>query len=56
MAWSSSGTFFIFGGITAVSVVFIYYFVGETKGLSEREKKEIFMPGATWGRPLRDGE
>lgn len=56
MEWSDFGTFLIFAGITAVSVVFIYCFVGESKGLSEREKKEIFMPGATWGRPLRDGE
>ena len=56
MEWSNYGTFFIFGGITAVSVVFIYFCVGETKGLSEREKKEIFMPGATWGRELKPGE
>ena len=56
MAWSPEGTFFIFGGITAVSVVFLYFCVGETKGLSEREKKEIYMPGATWGRNLREGE
>ena len=25
-------------------------------GLSEKEKKEIFLPGATWGRKLREGE
>lgn len=56
MNWSSAGTFFIFGGITGVSVIFIYFFVGESKGLSEKEKKEIFMPGATWGRALREGE
>ena len=30
--------------------------VGETKGLSEKEKKEIFLPGAKWGRKLRPGE
>ena len=24
--------------------------------MSEKEKKEIFMPGATWGRNLRIGE
>lgn len=56
MAWSPAGTFFIFCGITGVSAVFIYLAVGETKGLSEKEKKEIFMPGAKWGRPLKDGE
>jgi hypothetical protein len=56
MEWSSAGTFFIFGSITAVSVVFIWFYVGETKGMNEKEKKEIFMPGATWGRVLRDQE
>ena len=56
MAWSPEGTFFIFGGITGVSVVFLYFCVGETKGLSEREKKEIYMPGATWGRRLTENE
>ena len=56
MAWSEPGTFSLFGIITGISAVFVYFFVGETKGLSDREKKEIFMPGANWGRPLREGE
>lgn len=56
MEWSPEGTFFIFGGLSAVASVFIWFFVGETKGLSEKEKKELFMPGATWGRVLRHGE
>lgn len=56
MKWSDFGTFLIFGGLTSVSVVFIYFFVGESKGLSEKEKKEIFMPGAVWGRELKEGE
>ena len=56
MAWSPEGTFFIFGSITGVSVVFLYFFVGETKGLSEKEKKEIYMPGAHWGRRLTENE
>jgi hypothetical protein len=48
--------FWLYGGCTLLSIPFIYFFVGETKGLSEKEKKEIFMPGATWGRDLRYGE
>ena len=56
MEWSPAGTFFIFGIITLVSVIYIYFNVGETVGLSEKEKKEIFMPGAHWGRKLRNGE
>ena len=55
-AWSFTNTLYIAGGLTALSVVFIYFFVGETKGLTDKEKKEIFMPGATWGRPLKHNE
>ena len=49
-------TFLTYGSITLLGVIFIWFFVGETKGLTEKEKKEIFMPGATWGRELRSGE
>jgi MFS family permease len=55
-AWSFSNTMFIAAAISGVSVVFVFFFIGETKGLSDKEKKEIFMPGANWGRALRDGE
>ena len=48
--------FCFYGALTFLSVFFIYFYVGETKGLSEKEKKEIFMPGATWGRNLAYGE
>ena len=51
-----SFVFWLYGGFTILSIPFIYFFIGETKGLSEKEKKEIFMPGATWGRNLRIGE
>ena len=30
--------------------------MGETRGLSEKEKKEMFVPGAKWGRKLKAGE
>ena len=53
MVWSPSGTFFLYGGITFVGVFFIYFEIGETKSLSEKQKKEIFMPGAKWGRKLK---
>ena len=48
--------FCFYGVFTFLSLFFIYFYVGETKGLSEKEKKEIFMPGATWGRNLAYGE
>ena len=56
LTWSQLFTFSMFGIITAISVVFIYFYVGETKGLNEKEKKELFMPGATYGRKLFPGE
>ena len=55
-AWSFENTMLIAAAIAGVSVVFIYFFIGETQGLSDKEKKEIFMPGANWGRALKDGE
>ena len=34
----------------------MYFYVPETKGLNEAEKKRQFYPGAKWGRKLREGE
>ena len=34
----------------------MYFYVPETKGLPEAEKKKLFYPGAKWGRKLREGE
>jgi len=51
-----SFVFWLYGTITFISIPFVFFYVGETKGLSEKEKKEIFMPGANWGRELRPGE
>jgi len=50
------GVFFMFGGFSVIGLLYIYFYVPETKGLSEQEKKEIFMPGAEYGRKLRDDE
>lgn len=51
-----SFVFWLYGSLTFVSIPFIYFYIGETRGLSEKEKKEIFMPGANWGRELKEGE
>ena len=50
------GVFFMFGAFSIVGLVYIYFYVPETKGLSEQEKREIFMPGAKYGRKLRKDE
>ena len=39
-----------------LATAFMFFFVGETKGLSETEKKEIYLPGAKYGRTLKPGE
>ena len=41
-----SGVFFLFSFFSFAALIFEYYFVAETMGLSEREKKELYMPGA----------
>lgn len=46
----------MFGIIMICAAIFVFFFVGETKGLSETEKKEIYLPGATFGRNLKPGE
>ena len=48
--------FTCFGILMILAAVFCWFFVGETKGLSETEKKEIYLPGAKWGRDLKPGE
>lgn len=37
-------------------MIFEYGFVAETAGLSEREKKALYLPGAEFGRSLLPGE
>ena len=36
--------FFLLGGITLLGAIFIQVFVKETKGLSDLEKKQLYMP------------
>ena len=39
-----------------IAVIFEYFYLAETKGCSEREKKNLYVPGAKYGRKLRPGE
>ena len=36
--------------------MFNYFCVAETKGLSEKEKKSLYIPGAKFGRKLKQAE
>lgn len=38
------GMFFILGGITLLGAVFVAVYIKETKGLSDREKKQLYTP------------
>ena len=50
------GYFYMYAVFALAGFVFTLLFCGETKGLIEKEKKELFYPGAKWGRKLKDGE
>jgi len=50
------GTFLFYAVITLGGIVYIYFYMPETKYLSDKEKKEVFWPGTEYGRPLKDGE
>ena len=42
MNWSSAGTFVIFGSFNILGVIFIIFFMKETKGLKDEEVKYLF--------------
>ena len=51
-----SGFFFVYGIFSTLALIFTYNFIAETKGLTDKEKKELYIPGAKWGRALKPGE
>ena len=53
---SLAGFFALYGTFTICSILFTYFYVGETKGLSDKQRKELFIPGAKYGRKLRPNE
>ena len=55
-ALKSQGVFFMFAIFSLAAVFFVYFFVAESKGLSDRDKKALYVPGAPFGRKLRSGE
>lgn len=55
--WLGRGaTFGLYGIFALCGFIFIYKYVPETKGLSEKEKKKLFLPGGKFGRKLGKDE
>ena len=55
-ALQPQGVFYMFGVFSLFAFVFVYFFLDETKGLSEKQKKALYIPGAKYGRKLRSEE
>ena len=55
-ALQSQGVFFMFSIFSVAAVFFVYFFMAESRGLSDRDKKALYVPGAKFGRKLRSGE
>ena len=51
-----AGVFFIFSGFSIIGLVYVYFAIAEIATLTDAEKKEVYMPGAQWGRKLKEGE
>ena len=43
-AMGPAGMFFLLGGVTLIGAIFVQVFIKETKGLSDLEKKQLYMP------------
>jgi hypothetical protein len=43
-AMGPQGMFFLLGGITLLGAIFVAVFIKETKGLSDKEKKQLYTP------------
>ena len=50
------GYFFYYSIWSLLGFFFTHFFCGETKGLNDKEKKEMFCPGAKYGRRLKPEE
>jgi hypothetical protein len=43
-AMGAPGMFFILGGVTLIGAIFVQIWIKETKGLTDLEKKQLYMP------------
>ena len=55
-ALQPQGVFFLFSIMSLVAAIFLYCYLGETRGLTNEQKKALYCPGAPWGRKLKEGE
>ena len=55
-ALQPQGVFYMFAIFSFIATVFLYCYLGETRGLTKFEKKSLFVPGGPWGRKLKHGE
>ena len=44
--------FLIFSVFSIIGLFYVYFTIAEIAHLTDQEKKEVYMPGAIWGRPL----
>lgn len=55
-ALQPQGVFFLFAGFSFIATFFVHFYMDETMGLSEKQKKQLYVPGAVYGRKLRHDE
>ena len=55
-ALQPQGVFFLFAFLSLCAFIFLYFYLGETRGLTNEQKKSLYCPGAPWGRKLKEGE
>ena len=55
-ALQPQGVFFLFAILSLCAFFFLYFYLGETRGLTNEQKKSLYCPGAPWGRKLKEGE
>ena len=55
-ALQPEGVFFLFSVFSFLAFFYVYFYIPETKGLPDAEKKRVFYPGMPFGRKLADGE
>ena len=48
--------FLLYSVLSCMGLLFVFFFIGETKELSESEKLTLYVPGMPYGRKLKQNE